>query len=61
MAAASDGRSQGRRPVPTNGPGPAFWPFAPAVCVCARCAALIPATDKAQATHQAWHEQGGQR
>jgi hypothetical protein len=57
MPADRSSRSQGRRPVPTNGPGPVFWPLMPAVCVCATCAALIPATDKAQATHLAWHDQ----
>jgi len=53
----ADRQGQRRPPVPTSGPGLAFWPFAPAVSVCSRCAALIPATDKAQATHLAWHDQ----
>ncbi len=56
--------AQGRRPVPTNGPGPAFWPLEPTttgVVVCDRCCCILPATDRAQQTHRAWHEQTGGR
>jgi hypothetical protein len=41
------------RPDQRNGNG--FWP-AP-LTVCARCAALLPGTEKAQETHRRFHEQ----
>jgi hypothetical protein len=43
----------GPRPDQRNGNG--FWP-AP-LTVCARCAALLPGTERAQQTHRNWHEQ----
>lgn len=41
------------RPDQRNGNG--FWP-AP-LTVCSKCAALLPGTEKAQQTHQRFHEQ----
>ncbi len=51
-----------RPQVPGASPGPAFWPFQPTttgVVVCETCAAILPATDRAKAIHQRWHQQAG--
>jgi hypothetical protein len=47
--------------VPGASAGPAFWPFQPTttggVVVCEACAAIIPASDRAKAIHQRWHQE----
>jgi hypothetical protein len=48
-----DVKQIGPRPDQRNGNG--FWP-AP-LTVCSRCAALLPGTERAQQTHQRFHEQ----
>jgi len=59
---SSQSGSQRRPQVPGASPGPAFWPFQPTttgVVVCETCAAILPATDRAKAIHQRWHQQAG--